>query len=1408
MEVLGVAANVIAVVDLSVKVGSLCTQYARQVKNAAANIQRLQNEVHNLKRVTGALQDLLNGPNGDRLGTSRSLKAHLDDSRLLLKRLELDLTPRSTRKLMGKIGLQSLKWPFRSSEVDGLVKEFSRYVEAIDHTLQVEQTNTLLRVDRTIQNMDQKAVMEALPMAQGATFDSAAEQHNPACLPNTRVDLLLCIKEWALKADAKPIFWLNGMAGTGKSTISRSIARSFAETGHLGASFFFKWGEADRGSLSKFFTSIAIQLAQREPAVASRIKSAADSDPYISGKAARYQFDKLILQPLRSIAENWESLPLVIIVDALDECDRDDDIKLLINLLSETKNLKPLKLRILITSRPDLPVRLGFTAAPDAYQDHILHEMPLEIIEHDISLFIRHEIQRIKMEFNSSVTLNRQLSADWPDERMIHQLTAMSVPLFIFAATVCRFISERKFGNPKQQLEEVLRLQGQGASSKLNGTYLPVLNRLIDGLNEVEAKQMIESFQHIVGSIVVLGNAVPVPLLARLLNMGPEQIYDHLDSLHSVLNVPTSEESPIRMLHLSFHDFLVDPRYRGHPFWVDKLEVHSRLAVRCLDIMSDRLRMDICEIKHPGTDRRSVERHIISSYIKPELEYACLYWVYHIRDAGSLLGDNGLVYNFLIGHLLHWLEAMSFLERISESLSLISDLEEFCELQSGRLVDFLQDARRFVRTNMAMIDSAPLQIYSSILAFTPLNSTVRKTFLGQIPQWISLLPEPEESWDQCEQIIEDPSPNTQRLAFSPDGSRLASGKGGEFVHLWSTFDGACTQSLRHGSESVYCMKFSPEGKFMATGSEKMTIRLWRLADGVCVREFNNMGHTSRIVSVDFSADGSIMASECIDSKVCLWSTSTGACIRVLRNIWSVTLSSDGGLLVSVSDGMVVQVWCTSSGACMRKFVGHSRPIVLLAFSFDDAAVISGSQDQTVRVWNLADGTCGNTLRFDPTTQGFVNRMVLSPGRDLIASSSSSASGNDHMIQLWRITDGSLFQQLEADTADIWCITFSPDGGFVASVCGDSTIWLWRTNDGSCIQVFKGHMDMITTIAFSPDGAHIASASWDDSIRLWHTASDGCIPDLSRERHYSFGSYEANSGLPMVLSPDDATLALANDEDTIRLWRTADGACYQQLKPDGGRICSLAFSHDGKLIASGSYNGIHVWDVSNGSCIQKMESPLRPIMAVAFSSDGTTLASTTVHGTTRLWNPIDGTCIKKMEGWGESDTTFRTVFSPDGTTIASAHRHGCKIRFWRISDGTCLKELKINFLGEERFNSYVHSIGTNSGGITFDRLMALFEDSPTSYLGSYLNLWFSRDLCWLTWQGERFFWLPPPFRIKFCVFSESTMAIACASGRVIVMKFDLQPLGAIFKGLVLPNYNQPPDLVLSNLVPPLFTPERI
>ncbi|KAI6785434.1 uncharacterized protein J7T54_007076 [Emericellopsis cladophorae] len=306
------------------------------------------------------------------------------------------------------------------------------------------------------------------------------------------------------------------MAGTGKSTISRTVALSLAKEKRLGASFFFKRGEADRGNMAKFFPTIAADLVRGEPAIARCLKGVIEREPAIFRKAMREQFDKLFLEPL-SITPRKQSL--VVVVDALDECEQENDVKLMIRLFSQASSLQSVQVKVFLTSRPELPIRLGFKVVEGKYQDLTIHNIPSTVVEHDISVFLQHELASIRGEFNTSVQEYRRLAADWPGQSNIQSLVQMTSPPFIFAATVCRFVNDRRCGNPKEQLGEVLLFRTKSQASQLDATYMPVLNKLIDGVNTKQCDQIFQHFRDIIGSIIILAKPLSTAALGQILRI-------------------------------------------------------------------------------------------------------------------------------------------------------------------------------------------------------------------------------------------------------------------------------------------------------------------------------------------------------------------------------------------------------------------------------------------------------------------------------------------------------------------------------------------------------------------------------------------------------------------------------------------------------------------------------------------------------------------------------------------------------------------------------------------------------------------------------------------------------------------------------------------------------------------------
>jgi hypothetical protein len=332
-------------------------------------------------------------------------------------------------------------------------------------------------------------------------------------------------------------------------------------------------------------------------------------------------------------------------------------------------------LQILVTSRPELPIRLSFKQMSDGtYQDLVLHDVPKASIEHDITLFFTHELARIQEQ--------RSLSSDWPSGNQIQALVELAIPLFIFAATVCRYIGT-KGSCPEEYLNKVLQYQ-KSTFSQLDRTYLPVLDQLLIEQEEDDKDMWLQAFQELVGSIVVLESPLSVVSLACLLQIPQTQVECRLDSLHSVLSVPNNRDVPIRLLHLSFREFLVDPQKQGkRSFWIDEKETHKKLASHCLELMSNPsgLRQDMCNISKPGTLRSEIEEGTIASGLPPELQYACRYWVHHLEQSQQHISDGDATHLFLQKHFLHWLEVMSLIRETNKCVYFLERLYALAEVR-------------------------------------------------------------------------------------------------------------------------------------------------------------------------------------------------------------------------------------------------------------------------------------------------------------------------------------------------------------------------------------------------------------------------------------------------------------------------------------------------------------------------------------------------------------------------------------------------------------------------------------------------------------------------------------------------------------------------------------------------------
>ncbi|KAJ6055864.1 hypothetical protein N7444_004962 [Penicillium canescens] len=1065
------AASVIAVIQLTGNLVKLCGIYIQEVNEARDEILTLQGAILGLQGTLQDLQKLLQSNDGEALPTSSRLVSNITDCVFDLRALQARLDLGNRKKLTREMGLRALTWPLKRTEGEGVAQNLERYQSSFLLSLQVDQSS-----------MDLKKLEGAIE----AGFESFSDRDEVQCLQGTRTEILHQIMEWAMSPSQKSIFWLKGIAGTGKSTISRTVAKSLEDTNHLGASFFFKRGEGDRGNAKKFFPTLIWQLMLRISELRSSVQKALYHDPNIMSKTLREQFEKLLLQPLLNLDQlGRQPQTAVIVIDALDECEHDHDVRNIIRLLPLLQKAKAVRLRIFLTSRPELPISLGFKEIADyEYQDLALHEISEEVIEHDIHLFLLDRFAKIQHD--------RNISKDWPGDNIIRELVTMSAPLFISAATICRYIENSEW-DPKLRLAEFLTDQAKYIS-RMDKTYLPILTRLLDDQesdeSEQQQQQLLQEFQNTVGVIVLLAVPLSINALSQFLGIGADKISNLLDLFRSVLSIPGDRNQPVRILHLSFQDFLVQSKTK---FLVDKPKKHKDIAKFCLKTMRSHLQKDICNLASPRTHRADIDPQHIRQYLPPDLQYSCRYWIHHLEKSQALSSEIEDVRLFLQKHFLHWVEAMSLLGLTSEVVKIINlvqtailgDIEH-------ELADFLHDAYRFVLKNRQIVDVAPLQLYCSCLVFAPKHSIIRRLFCGELPSWISGLPNTEKDWSAELQTLEGHAGSVRSAAFSPDGQLVASGSTDKAIWLWDTI-GTLQQTLEGHSGLVQSVAFSPDGRLIASGSTDETVRLWDTATGSLQQTLE--GHSSSVNSVAFSPAGRLLASGSADRTVRLWDTVTGVLQQTFeghsQEVHSVTFSPNGRLIASGSADETVQLWDTATGGLQQTLEAQSSSVNSVAFSPAGRLLVSGSADRTVRLWDTATGVLQQT--FEGHSQE-VESVAFSPDGQLLASSST-----DRTVRVWDTATGALQQTLEGHSHEVHSVTFSPNGQLLASSSTDRTVRLWNTATGVLQQTLKakGHLHEVNSVAFSPDGQLLASSSADRTLRLWDTATGSITQILGK-----------------------------------------------------------------------------------------------------------------------------------------------------------------------------------------------------------------------------------------------------------------------------------------------------------------------
>ena len=500
------------------------------------------------------------------------------------------------------------------------------------------------------------------------------------CLRGTRNGVLWEIERWLTDENDRRIFWLNGLAGTGKSTIAQTVAETAFADGKLGASFFCSRDFEDRSNLQAIFPTLAFQLAFRYPPFRQTLLQVLKVYPDVGRDSLSSQMEKVIVVPLKATGIST----LIIIIDALDECRDEEPASAILSILSRYVNEIP-NVKFFITGRPEPRIRSGFRLKSLVPITEILRfrEVEYAVVDSDIKRFFLVHLADIARDRSDDGSTEY-----WPSSSDIEILCEKAAGFFLYASVTTKFIASKRH-LPSRRLALVTLLPQNTPHEGKSGIDLIYTLVLEQGVVDLGGREEVHSrFRTVVGAILLAFNPLSIKGLSVLLRHNPEDIFSVIYVLHSLFLFPDGAEDPIRIFHRSFSDFLVDPRRcKDERFFVDPTTHHIEILLSCLNLMKERLRKNICDL-----DDHAVLSGVkdlptrLKDHIGDALEYACCFWTKHLL---GILGSSSRVKEvheaineFFTTCLPFWIEVLALTGNLEVGIHAMNDVEEWYALVS------------------------------------------------------------------------------------------------------------------------------------------------------------------------------------------------------------------------------------------------------------------------------------------------------------------------------------------------------------------------------------------------------------------------------------------------------------------------------------------------------------------------------------------------------------------------------------------------------------------------------------------------------------------------------------------------------------------------------------------------------
>jgi WD40 repeat protein len=524
-------------------------------------------------------------------------------------------------------------------------------------------------------------------------------------------------------------------------------------------------------------------------------------------------------------------------------------------------------------------------------------------------------------------------------------------------------------------------------------------------------------------------------------------------------------------------------------------------------------------------------------------------------------------------------------------------------------------------------------------------------------------------------------------------------RGFEWRYLWQRSRGDQSRVLRGHSNLVAAIAFSPDGSTLASASSDNTVRIWKVASGELVKVLPLAGQPQ---AVGWSPDGKTLAAGSYTGPAQLWDAETftpGTMIRFSPA--RVAFSPAGGVLAVAAGG---SPWGYNLPSHVHLFSGAGKEHLAtltnaggrVAFSPDGRILASGSFNNEIKLWHMPEARPAGVLADTRRTMS----ISISAHGQLATCDYSPPS-----IRVWDLATREVVATLPGHEVRTLCVAFSPDGEMLASGGTDQKIRLWHVGATNQVAVLEGHGEAITSLAFSPDGRVLASASKDDTVMLWPTRRETQAailtnafiiqgpgnPVLSRDGSLfaaamrdrrlviaATGALEPRTivnseQFPIAFSADGATLLAFNYPSTLNQWDVAAGTNRMRIKMNVNinRESEIALSPDARRLAVGGAENVVVFDLLQRRVVGTVGGHQGLILCNKYSPDGTLLATTGQDGVAKLWDAATFKQVAVLRG--HKDQIRSMIFSPDGRTLVTGS-HDDTIRLWAVPTGEWLATL--------------------------------------------------------------------------------------------------------------------------------------